>query len=322
MSNRNNQNKRKFYNTRLYSANKRRKMQENGYQAVFKGDATENFVAEMMQTYSNIEDVEIIGNLGGMFDITYKCKNDDIVRAIQVKTLSKTGNDSWSVSIPRQYFEDTLMVFVNEERTRFGLIFYKDLDVTYLTLGFKNKKKGKYRFNKFDDLETFKRALYRRLNYSSIFNFSESVSSSILKEYYSMQRLQEKCIENSLIFKRNITNGNSVDCFINNSPAQCKYSSLCGTSFCRFTLAKSNGSLGMQPYHKDDPIDYFIFETGDSSTNEKKYSGSFCIIPKDVLVENGYLKDDNNNGKTSISVCTPDYKLDHWSKQYWNKFIF
>ncbi len=311
----------RHYNTRLYCSNKKKKSIEGGRNAILIGESTEKYIADIISSFKDIKNVEVIGNIGGMFDITYQCKNEDITRAIQVKTLTNTGNDSWSVSIPRQYFPDTLMVFINIERDRFGLIYYRDINVKYLTLSFKSIKKGKYRFNKFNTLDVFKNALHRRLFSSSMFNIESSTSDTILKEYYSLKRLEDKCINNKLTYFRNISNGTVIDCYIDNLAVQCKYSSLSSSnSSCRFSIIKSNGSNKMQPYHYNDPINYFIFEIGGIEGVEDKYKGYFCIIPKDVLNDLGYLQNDVSAGKTSISLCLPDNNNDHWSKSYWNNF--
>ena len=36
----------------------------------------------------------------------------------------------------------------------------------------------------------------------------------------------------------------------------------------------------------------------------------------------GYISDKCNGkyGKTSISICLPDYKYNHWNKYFWNNY--
>lgn len=308
------------YKTRLYFSNQKQKRQEQGHKSIEIGDQTEKYVANLMSDFKDIKDVEIVGNLGGMFDITYKCRDEDITRAVQVKTLSPKKGDSWSVSIPTNYFPDTLMIFVNVERTRFGLIFYKDIDVKFLTFGFKNKNTGKYRRNKFNNEEVFKNALHRRLHLSSHFDIATSTSENVLKEFYSLQRLENKCKENEIQFARNITNGNTIDCFLNTIGVQCKFRSTSTSSIsCTFNISKSKGLGNSQPYHINDPIDYFVFEIGGTPTDREKYHGYFCIIPKNVLNEEGYLENEFEDGKKSITLCFPEDK-NHWTSPYWNNY--
>ena len=89
-------------------------------------------------------------------------------------------------------------------------------------------------------------------------------------------------------------------------------------------VLKSNGTLNKkhqyQPYNESDPIDYLIFEIGGTIDNPICYRGNFCVIPFYVLLERGFLRQNTSDGKTSLSICTPDYKDDHWTKAYWNKF--
>lgn len=48
-----------------------------------------------------------------------------------------------------------------------------------------------------------------------------------------------------------------------------------------------------------------------------RFLGNFCFIPKNILIERGILNSTNNIGKKTMSICSPDYSKDHWSKQYW-----
>lgn len=307
--------KRKVYQTRLYNENKRKRQRELGYLSISKGDETEKFVAEVMKKFKYMEDVQVIGNTGSFFDILYKYENDEY-RCLQVKTLVKdlSNNDTWRVTFDSNYMNDTLIVLVNEDRDRFGLISFGSVTTKSLSLGFRRMKKGKYRYNKYNNIISFSESLYRRSKISSIFDIEKSFSSSIRKEFDSLQRLSEKCREYGFSFSKSESNGSVVDCVINNKNIQCKYSSLIKGNYCRFNLCKSNGRFDTQPYDENDLIDYFIFEVGE-------YKGSFYIIPKNVLIEKGYLRSEKNKGIKSISLCLPDAKY-HWTKKFWNKFLF
>jgi len=161
--------KRKTYHTRLYDRNCKSRQRLLGHSSGIKGTATENYIYSIMKDFKDIEDLQVIGSVGGMFDIIYRYPNDNI-RAIQVKTLVQNhhSNDTWSVSFEQDYPRDTLIVLVNEERTRFGLISYGAIKVKTLSLGFTRMNKGKYRYNKYNNLEQFKGSLYRRSKSSTI----------------------------------------------------------------------------------------------------------------------------------------------------------
>lgn len=272
--------KRKTYHTRLYDREYKTRQRLLGYSSGIKGTATEQYVASVMKDFTGINGLHVIGSIGGMFDIIYQYPNDDI-RAIQVKTLVQNHRvrDTWSVTFEQEYPQDTLIVLINSERTRFGLIPYSAIKVKTLSLGFTRMNKGKYRHNKYNSLEDFSQSLYRRSKLSTVYDMTKSVSKSILKEYNSLQRLASKCEKFNLSFNRNSINCNVVDCYINNQTIQCKYSSLLEGSSCRFNLHKSNGTLNgvhqIQPYSSDDPLKYFIFEVGGTDDDPEKYHGYF-----------------------------------------------
>ena len=317
--------KRKTYKTRLYNENRRKRQRDLGYTAISKGDKTEQYVFNIMKNFKDIEDVQVFGSMGCLFDIVYKYKNDEY-RALQVKTLIKDHNSSdiWRTTFETdQYFPDTLIVLVNEERSRFGLISYDKVNVKTLSLGFSRMNRGKYRHNKYIEEIKFSESLNRRSKSSSLFNIEKSFSDNIKKEYDSLQRLKDRCIERSISFERNTTNSDVIDCFINSKKVQCKYTSI-AKNYCKFNIYKSNGSIDgvhqIQPYNENDPIDYFVFEVGGTIEDPCKYKGQFCTIPMSIMIEKGYVTTNKVNGRTSISLCLPDYEGDHWCLEYWNSF--
>lgn len=321
--------KRKIYHTRLYTENRYKRIREVSYLSITKGDKTEQFVADIMKKFTSIEDVQVIGNTGNIFDIIYRHKND-VYRALQVKTLTKdlVNVDTWKAKFSiDQYPLDTLIVLVNEARDRFGLISYSKIKVKTLSFCFRKMNTGKYRHNKYNNISTFSNSLNIRSKNSSLYDVNYSFSESIKKEYDSLYRLGEKCKSYNIPFSRNSTNSSVIDCFINNKAVQCKYSSLSTgkyNQYCRFSLYKSNGRENgkqrIKSYNESDPLDYFIFEVGGTLHNPEKYKGYFCIIPKQILIQKGYISSGDNKGKKSISLCTPDFKCNHWCLDYWNTF--
>lgn len=317
--------KRKTYHTRLHDRESKSRQRLLGYSSGIKGTLNEQYVASLMKNFRGITDIEVIGSIGGMFDIIYRYPDDNI-RAIQVKTLVKNHHvkDTWSVSFDKDYPQDTLIVLVNSEHTRFGLISYGAIKVKTLSLGFNKMNKGIYRHNKYNTLESFKESLYRRSKYSTVYDVINSVSKSIMKEYNSLQRLSKICKGLDLSFSRNSINCNVVDCYINNQTIQCKYTSFVYGYSCRFNIHKSNGTIDgvrkIQPYNSDDPIQFFIFEIGGTHDDPEKYHGYFCIIPKHIMIEMGYLSTEQNIGKTYINISVPDSSKYHWSLKYWNNF--
>ncbi len=52
--------------------------------------------------------------------------------------------------------------------------------------------------------------------------------------------------------------------------------------------------------------------------NPDFYKGNFFIISNINLKEMGILNSEEKLGKYGISICPPDSKKSHWSKQYWS----
>jgi len=141
------------------------------------------------------------------------------------------------------------------------------------------------------------------------------------KEYNMLNRLEFFCKNKGWDFKRNDTNGNTIDCFINNKSFQAKYCSLnTYDNIYNINLMKSLGMYS-QPYDFDD-FDYLIIEIGgiknSSNLNDLiKYHNYFCIISKYELIKQEALKTDICKGKTSLSICSPDYIEEYWNKSFW-----
>ena len=50
------------------------------------------------------------------------------------------------------------------------------------------------------------------------------------------------------------------------------------------------------------------------------YKGDFYIIPIKEMINRGYIKTAECNGKKSIGLPKPGYTEDHWVKKYLNNF--
>ena len=66
-------------------------------------------------------------------------------------------------------------------------------------------------------------------------------------------------------------------------------------------------------FEDSDDMDVFVVEVD-------KVPDKFCVIPKSVLVEKGYVKTDHQLGHEFLSVLAPDSTGEHWTKVYWNNF--
>jgi len=138
----------------------------------------------------------------------------------------------------------------------------------------------------------------------------------------SQQTLDQVCKQHNLVWKRNPTNGDTIDGWIDEIPIQAKF---CSKNFAikvktyPITTQKSAG-IHYQNYHVNDPFSYIIVEVGGTHDEPDKYRGQFCVIPKSTLVEQGVLESETCLGKHCMYICPPDYVREHWSKKYWNNW--
>lgn len=292
------------------------------------GDETEIYIVELLKNTGLFLNVERIGYTGDKADIIVTLSNN-IMKSIQVKTLYKIKDEVYSISNIIEYDPDMLIVMVNKERDRFALAFAKDLEAVSIRLLF-TVPTSKYRDLMYTEKDIFLDELIEAIPLSTNYE-GPDLYYKMEKEYNSTLRLEKRCTEAKLDFKKNETNANTIDCFINNIPIQLKYKSLSCEGRLIFNVVCSkhsgtlNGSRLRVPYSTDDLFKYFIIELGGTKDNPEKYHGYFCVIPISELINQGALKSSECKGKMSISICPPDYPKPHWSKKFWigpkDKFI-
>jgi len=78
-------------------------------------------------------------------------------------------------------------------------------------------------------------------------------------------------------------------------------------------LHKSNGVGKKQPYEQGDNDFYWI------NLQDKKY---FYIIPESVLIENGYIKSTDTDGKTKLSLQPKPYFANGHKNQWVNQYMY
>jgi len=285
------------------------------------GDESEEYICNLLKLSDQFINIERTGQTSDKADCIVTLKSG-IKKSLQVKTLTfKKSPDSYSMTNNCIYQSNMLIVMVNKERTRFALEFFGNINVKGLTLNF-DYKKCKYKNIMFTDEKLFLSRLLELLPYSSDYlNFESSQSNT--KEFESLKRLRIWCEKRGLNFKRNDTNGNTVDCFINNIPIQAKFSSLNvkkGLTY-YITTKKSCGYLNgirvRRHYSANDPFEYIVIEIGGTNENPTKYLGYFCFLSKQVLIEQDVLETETCKGKDTVCICPPDYPKSHWSKPYW-----
>ncbi len=285
------------------------------------GDETEIYVTDVINTLTTFQ-AECMGSIGDKTDIKVALPNNQI-KSIQVKTLTLIPNrdDVYQVTLDTTYNDKMLMVLVNKERNRFGIAFYKEFkDITSSTRLPFNSEISKYKHVMFKNKKAFVEKLLEFIPFSV--DWKEDLSDSNKKEFESLKRLKEFCEMNNLDFKRNPTNGNQVDCYINDLPIQCKFASQPPKGVQTFLLHTStyagriNGNKISKSYSIDNGFDFIVVEVGGK---DNIHFGNFCFIPKSVLFDQEILSSDDCKGKGSMRICPPDYSKSHWSKPYWNK---
>lgn len=291
---------------------------EKGLENLDKGDALEDYFVNLYKEFEELDDVVRIGFTSNKYDIKIKFKDEEKYRGIQVKSFSKKKNQ-YEISLGTSYDDNTLIVSSDSEHKTFIIFPYKD---------FKNKKVITMRFIKgtlyyqyfYDTLDKFKEELIKQSKLSTIIiDERDTLTEDSKQEYDSLKRLEKKCEELQLSYKRNPTNKNQIDCFINDTPIQCKSCSNTVNEYFRFWLGKSDGRNGKIPYNENINVNFFIFEI-----TTDKYKGNFYVVPKSVLSELKCFSGKNTKGKNQLDIYPDGYKIGgtitHWSEKYLNNF--
>ena len=297
------------------------------------GDEAEEYIVNLLTNLSIYKKVEKIGQLSGAADVQVTLQDDKIVY-IQVKTMSrrdKKSGEVYNIHFTRKYPEDLLIIALNNDRTCFASTFWRDINVQCLTLSF-TAKRSQYKNIMFreDRKAEFINRLIGQIPFSTIEN---ALSKNCQKEVECLARLEKFCKINNFTFERNLTNGNTVDCFINNHRIQVKYCSFNQNRIdnvnYNIPLKKAAGTLDGKKISKsydEDDFDFLIVEVGGiksikdgvSFDDPDFYKGNFFIISNVDLKEMGVLDSEGKLGKSGISICPPDSPKPHWSKKYWN----
>ena len=288
------------------------------------GDATENWVFNILKESLDLLNIQLKGQENSKLDIIYQVK-DEVeqgilhYRGIQVKTLKSNKNKtSFSMNDLKKYDNDTLIVGVDVERKYMRLILRScikesDSDTFAFNINKISSNIRPYIFLGLEDIfsgSNFQDNLIRLCKNSTIYDHTQFYENE-LNEHNMMIKLEELCKEKNLNFKINDTSDSSIDCFINNKRIQCKYSNSINTNLYSFGLKHSVNGKKNQPYSEND-VDLFIFQ--------HKNEPLFWVIPSSVLSHFGYLKTDTLIGKNSLNLTSLSYNKDDWTKKFSNRF--
>lgn len=287
------------------------------------GISTETFVESLLKKDDRIHHIETYAQYNAFVDLVVYTKADSIGKQVQIKTITK-ANDRYFVTLDKKYKDNMLIVACSNDRDLFAVCFWKEIKhVKRLSLT--KSEKSMYKHMIFDDSKTFVDKIVSLLPCALQFeNIRDELAKPMLLEYDMTQRLAAKCAELGYVFTKQRNNDNPIDVYINGKTIQLKYSTYIPKGHITFSvtiekcLCRYNNKNVKQPYSIDDGIDFFVIELND---NQNKYQGMFCVIPIEILIEMGYIKSDNQNGKRNLYICPPiGYNKKHWSMQYWNRF--
>jgi hypothetical protein len=301
-----------------YSYTDNRGINEVSLQKFKTADETDEYVVELLKQSGLFQDVEKVTYLGGKYNIHYRNLNTSELRAMQCRTLGENSNrpDTWKMTVQSEYDPMALIVGVNPAHTRFCLIYYKDTEsVQTLSLSF-GSTDTKYEKFKFTDIDSFKNNLFDMAKNSVVLeNKNQGTNKHKIQESNSMDVLESQCLKYGYTYRRNNTLYSCVDILINNYKIQCKSSGAKHRQQYRFGFQKSVNSLH-SPYSDKDEMDFFIFQIVKDG-HEK----DVCIVPKQIMIDNGFLKTDKDFGKVVLSMPPASATgSTHWSYPYWNRF--
>ena len=257
-----------------------------------------------------------------VFDILIRLKNDANynIYGIQVRTLSVNKSaiykNVYHLHLEKGHYPSkTLIIYINNERNKFliGLVGEIEDKNTY-TVYF-DTYDSKLESYKVTNLEDLKKSLSILIPQSVIVdNIRDGIKcSNDLKSYDSVRMIQ-KIFENSNHkFEYENTIDSTIDIYINDHSCQCKM-----TSELKCLLYKCN--LNKMVNGKEVPYELGDFEYLIVQIHDYRYTNDICIIPMDVLIDQGHIRTNNQQGHTSFMISPPRHNEYHWSEALWNNY--
>jgi hypothetical protein len=294
---------------------------DNVNQSTLTGDSSELYITNILKATGKYKNVEKIGNSGGKGDVRIT-HFDDTVNYIEVKTLTKRKRDKngFTLRLKKAYEENMLIVGVDNERKFFILDFFGNIGVGARGYFFYGGR-CKYKNTMYTDQNLFLNKCHELIPHSSKIN---KHNLTYTKERESLERFAAYCKANSIEYRKNDTNSNTIDGYINGYKFQAKFKGENEErrNIFKVNFSKSAGLISGKQIRKSYSVgdfDFFVVELGLNRDGSKDYRGNFCIIPAHELERADRFQTDDELGNTMIPICPPDYEKDHWSKQFWNR---
>lgn len=308
---------------------------------IAKGDAIEIYFEQLLKSTNTFKNVTRLGQLGGSSDIEIILQ-DDSIRQLQIKKLTKKKQYSYFASEMFKYVSNMLIAGANADFTRFFIGFSQEFhdarkegaksDKVNFPF-FKGRDKSHDQFCYLKDYENEKhneKAFLNKLIHDIPLSTNENhLNKDHQKERESQERFALFCKKLGLIYERNTTHASAIDGFVKIKTEHSERVFSLQLKYCSTTsdnslvvyiigASKSCGKKYQEPYHINDGIDFFVAEIGGLKDNLQRYHNNFIIIPKNIMAEQEIFRSDTCPGKQGFSIRPPDYNEHHWGNPFWN----
>lgn len=282
-----------------------------------KGDGIVHWVQNHLRSHLYkdliIDVINISGISNSEIDLIFTIIENDtrIIKGVQVKTLSRSGN-SWAVRIDDQdYPQDTIMIFVNEAKSVFVVGFWKEFNTTTTSIRVLEDNQEHF-FNKVEDFVNKLRDIIKVA--PAITNILDTIKCKYqIREFNAIRTIKDLADIRNIKFEYHWTSDSSIDIYLDNHSCQCKTSSFTNGQLYTFHMRKMLKGEKV-PYSKGD-VEYFIMQIC-----IPKYKNDLCIIPAEALINQGNIKSDISDGKLIVSIAPPNHYEYHWSESFWNNY--
>jgi hypothetical protein len=234
---------------------------------------------------------------------------EDLYLPIQIKTTEKFSHGFYSYSISGRTYENMLLILICLTEDKIWII--NDTENINLKGKLNITKKSKYKKYFMKDNNNINKILlkyYNTLNYN---NNYDTINLPITLECQLEQKYR-KLRENNLTFiefiygdlRQQVYDFKIYDFKIQEKTVTKRKDR---KNSMIVTLHKSDGGKKNQPYELNDN-DYYWFHIPDDKL--------FYVIPENILFNNGFISDKQNNIKGKTTLSLNPYNDNNWTKDY------
>lgn len=290
------------------------------------GDSTCWWVYDIIKELDIVSEIANISSVTNhVFDILVRLKSDPnkTIYGVQVRTmqLADYGSKIFKIKVDNaKYPADTLMIYVNDDRNYFVVALIKDIPAnTALNVDF-NYNDTHYESIKIINLHELKTRISSLIPQSSIVSdIREGIKSAHDLRSYNYIQIIKSTFENlGCTFEYENTTDSTIDIYLNGLPCQCK-----STSYSQkgqlYTCSLCKIVNGITVPYKEGDFEYLIVQIIDENI-PNKYRSDICIIPIEVLIDQGKIQTNTQSGTTRFLICPPRHYKYHWAENLWNNY--